>query len=92
MKVLCVIGLCASVGCATACFAADNLKSEDTALKPAQLGDYSLEFDSTVPRYGVPDPAGMTTQTHETIRPFVGFKLSTPLTDKFFGGDGRNAR
>jgi hypothetical protein len=77
--------VCLSIGCATTCFADDDSDHSSTALRPAQLGNYFLEFDTNVPRYGAPDPSGLTLMTRETAKPFFGLKFSTPLSDNFLG-------
>jgi hypothetical protein len=56
-----------------------------SGLTSYQLGDYSLGLDTDDPNK--PDPAappGLATLRQDTIRPFVGLKLSTPLTTHFW--------
>lgn len=70
-----------------ASYAAENGKenSSVSALTFYQLGDYSLNLDTDEPCIrDVPDPPGLITRQRETMRPFLGLKLSRPLPDNFW--------
>jgi len=80
-----VIALC--VGYASVCSAADGGKNGQSkyALPSAQFGDYSLKLDTDKPKpLDVPDSGALTPLKRETIDPFVGFKLTRPITDDFW--------
>ena len=86
------LGLCFLFGCTVTCLAADDAKQRRLELNSIQLGDYSVTFDSDVPRYGAPDPSGLTPLARETVKPFLGLKLSAPLQDNFSGVGGPDGR
>ena len=73
-------------GFGTACYAGEASKDSGLeALTSTQLGDYSLKLDTDEPRnIGVPDPSGLTPLKQETVKPFLGLKLSRPLPDNFW--------
>ncbi len=76
----------------SASYAAENGKENLTgsALTSYQLGDYSLSLETDEPRIkDVPVPPGLINRERESVRPFLGLKLSRPLPDNFwnFGHD-----
>jgi hypothetical protein len=92
MKAKAVFAITLMFGVASTCYAAE--KDKGAALTSYQLGDYSLGLDTDDPNK--PDPAappGLTTLRQETIRPFVGLKLSRPLPNNFlnFGQASQDA-
>lgn len=87
MKLRAVSAIALLLGVASASYAAENGNANPSAsaLTPYQLGDYSLNLDTDEPRIiGVPDPPGLITRQRETVRPFLGLKLSRPLPDNFW--------
>lgn len=83
MRLRAVLAIAILAALSSTGFAAD--KDKGSALTSFQLGDYSLGLDTDDPNK--PDPAappGLATLRQETIRPFVGLKLSTPLTINFW--------
>ncbi len=87
MKALAALVATILIGIASTCFAAENGKQgKESALTSYQLGDYSLGLDTDDPnKPASSEPPGLVTLRQETIRPFVGFRLSGPLPDSFFG-------
>jgi hypothetical protein len=86
MRLRAVLAIAILAALSSTGFAAD--KDKGSALTSYQLGDYSLGLDTDDPNK--PDPAappGLVTLRQETIRPFVGLKLSTPLTTHFWSVD-----
>lgn len=87
MKLGVLLALALFVGFASVCSAADNGKIGQSkyALPSAQFGDYSLKLDTTAPRpLDSPDPGALTDLKRNTIRPFIGFSLSRPISDSFW--------
>lgn len=81
------IALALVAGFATACSAAEKGKDgqPEYALPSAQFGDYSLKLDTTAPKpLDSPEPGALTDLRRDTIRPFVGFRLSRPISDDFW--------
>ncbi len=74
------------VGLSAASRAAENYDGKQLgALTAAQLGNYSLQLKTDQPRnVNPPDPSGLAPLRQETIRPFLGLKLSRLLPDGFW--------
>ncbi len=93
MKVRRHIAFAFFFGFASACYAgeADKNSQSLSALTSTQLGEYSLKLDTDEPRQIATVPSGLTPLRQETVRPFLGLKLSRPLPDNFwnFGSTGK---
>jgi hypothetical protein len=76
------------LGFTSVCSAAEKGRDSQSkyALPSAQLGDYSLKLDTDQPRsLDVPDSGALTAlKRDDTMKPFVGFSLSRPITDDFW--------
>lgn len=73
-------------GVATNCYAGEERKDNNIeSLTSTQLGDYSSKLETDEPQnFSAPDPVGLTTLRQETIKPFLGLKLSRFLPDNFW--------
>jgi hypothetical protein len=66
--------------------AAEKAKSDFDALTSPQLGDYTLKLDTDKPENPGPSaPPDLRIPSRTGPVPFVGFSLSRPLPDNFFG-------
>jgi hypothetical protein len=74
-------------GFASLCIAAEDKKDNRIdALTSMELGNYSLKFEGEAPKTTIApgDPAGLMPLKKESLGPFLGLRLSTPLRDDFF--------
>lgn len=84
MKCAPILVIVAFATSATVCYAGEsNTKLEE--LTSTQLGDYSLKLETDEPqKIGVADPSALTPLRRDTVKPFLGLKLSRPLPDNFW--------
>lgn len=75
-------------GPAVTCYAEDQKNTKIDELTSIQLGGAALKFEGENPRKStaLEDPPGLSSFKKDSFNPFLGLKLSTPLSGDFFKG------
>ena len=87
MKLVALSAVALLAGGVTVCSAAEIDKNSPPKYEfpSTQLGDYSLKLDTDAPKpLDSPGSGALTSLKQDSVRPFVGFSLSRPITDKFW--------